>query len=116
MTTAPAPTSTITTDPEVLTLVNVFTVEPEDQQELIDVLAEATAVMLEQPGFISANLHRSTDRRRVVNYAQWRSTQDYEAMLANPQAVPHMRRAAQLAAYDPIVCDVAYIGHAPTRT
>lgn len=108
----PDPTSTITTDPTVLTLVNIFTVEPEDQQELIDVLAEATTVMRLQPGFVSANLHRSTDRRRVVNYAQWRSAEDYEAMLTNPQAGPHMQRAAQLASYDPIVCDVAYIGHA----
>lgn len=106
------PITTISTDSEVMTMINVFTVDPENQQELIDVLAEATAVMLEQPGFVSANLHRSTDQRRVINYVQWRSKDDYDAMLTNPQAIPHMRQAAQLATYDPIICDVAYIGHA----
>lgn len=105
-------TTTITTDEKLMTLINVFTVDPENQQELIDVLAEATTVMVELPGFISANLHRSTDRRRVVNYVQWRSKDDYDAMQANPRAVTHMRQAAQLATFDPIICDVAYVGHA----
>ena len=106
------PVSTISTSQTLLTLVNVFTVDPQRQQELIDVLAEATAVMRDQPGFVSANLHRSADGRRVVNYAQWRSSQDFQTMLADPRAVPHMQRAAAMASYDPIVCEVAYVGHA----
>ena len=105
-------TTTITTDAGLMTLINVFTVEPEHQQELIDVLAEATEVMTAQPGFISANLHRSDDGRRVVNYAQWRSRDDYAAMQNNSAAREHMGRAAELATFDPIVCDVAYTGHA----
>jgi heme-degrading monooxygenase HmoA len=104
-------TTTITTDADLMTLINVFTVDPEHQQELIDVLAEATTVMTAQPGFVSANLHRSDDGRRVVNYAQWRSRDDYAAMQANPAARVHMGRAAELATFDPIVCDVAYTGH-----
>ena len=106
------PTSTICTEDNVVTLVNVFTVEPEHQQELVDVLAEATAVMLQIDGFISANLHRSRDGRRVVNYAQWRSADHFEAMLADPRAIPHMQRAAELGSFDPIVSDVVYVGHA----
>lgn len=104
-------TTTITTDARLMTLINVFTVEPEHQQELIDVLAEATTVMSTRDGFVSANLHRSDDGRRVVNYAQWRSRDDYAAMLADPAARVHMRRAEELATFDPIVCDVAYTGH-----
>lgn len=104
-------TTTISTNEKVMTLINVFTVDPEHQQELIDVLAEATTVMLELPGFVSANLHRSSDGRRVINYVQWRSKDDFDAMQANPRAVPHMQQAAQLATYDPIICDVAYVGH-----
>lgn len=104
--------TTIATDQEVMTLINVFTVDPENQQELIDVLAEATTVMVELPGFVSANLHRSLDGRRVVNYVQWRSQDDYNAMLANPRARTHMGQAADLATFDPIICDVAYVGHA----
>ncbi len=56
---------------EVVTLINVFTVAPEDQQRLLDLLAEATgSVMNKLPGFVSANLHKSLDGKRVVNYAQ----------------------------------------------
>ncbi len=104
-------TTTITTDQQLMTLINIFTVDPDHQQELIDILAEATTVMVEMDGFISANLHRSADGRRVVNYAQWRSKTDYDAMLANPKAMPHMQQAADLATYDPIICDVVYTGH-----
>ncbi len=107
------PTTTITTDGQLLTLINVFTVEPENQQQLIDVLTEATtATMTGQPGFISANLHGSADGRRVVNYAQWRSQDDFDAMQANPEAGTHMRQAATLATFDPIICDVIFTDHA----
>lgn len=30
-----------------------------------------------KPGFTSANLHISLDKTRVVNYAQWRSKEDF---------------------------------------
>lgn len=106
------PTTTIATDQDLLTFINVFTVEPEHQQELLDVLAEATEVMRTIDGFISANLHRSRDGRRVVNYAQWRSQEDFERMLQEPRARPHMQRAAELGTYDPIISDVTYVGHA----
>ena len=64
------------------------------------------------PGFISANIHRSHDGRRVVNYAQWRSRTDFETMLRNPEAQPHMARAAELADFDPILCEVISVHHA----
>ena len=44
---------TISKDNDVVTLINVFTVAPEDQQRLVDVLVDATqAVMRKQQGFI----------------------------------------------------------------
>src|SRR5215216_1642497 len=64
---------TITKDNDVVTLINVFTVAPEDQQRLVDILIDATQkVMRKQPGFVSANIHRSLDGTRVTNYAPWR--------------------------------------------
>ncbi|MBA3844477.1 MAG: antibiotic biosynthesis monooxygenase, partial [Actinobacteria bacterium] len=36
------------------------------------------------PGFVSANLHLSRDRRYVANYAQWRSQEHFDAMLKHP--------------------------------
>lgn len=85
------------------TLINVFTVEPDRAEELAALLHAATdKVMRYQRGFRSANIHLSTDHTRVVNYAQWDSTEAYQAMLANPATQPHMAQAAAIAvSFDP---------------
>ncbi|MDT5196801.1 MAG: hypothetical protein QOH20_3555 [Mycobacterium sp.] len=85
------------------TLINVFTVEPEQAPALAALLSDATDdVMRHLPGFVSANIHVSTDGTRVVNYAQWESSEAFEAMLADPTAREHMAKAAGLASgFDP---------------
>lgn len=102
--------ATIAVDNDVVTLVNVFTVEPANQQALIDLLEEATKTVMDRmPGFVSANLHRSLDGVRVTNYAQWRRASDYEAMLSSPEAQVHMRAAAKLAtSFEPHLYSVAF--------
>jgi heme-degrading monooxygenase HmoA len=83
---------TISKKNEAATLVNVFTVEPGNQQKVVDMLREATEkTMKNVPGFISASIHKSLDGVRVVNYAQWRSPKDFEAMRNDPQAQAHMK-------------------------
>ncbi len=52
------------------------------------------------PGFVSANIHRSVDGVRVVNYAQWRRREDFEAMLKNPEAQMHMQPIMEIAKFD----------------
>ncbi|HET6898294.1 MAG TPA: antibiotic biosynthesis monooxygenase family protein [Vicinamibacteria bacterium] len=100
--------ATIQKGRNVLTLVNVFSVRPENQQKLVDMLVEATdKTMKKLPGFISASIHRSLDGTRVVNYAQWRSKTDFDAMRQNPAAQPHMTAIAALATFDPILCEVS---------
>ena len=94
---------------DVFTLVNVFTVTPETQQRVLDLLAEAGPTMQALPGFISSTLHKSFDGNQVVNYVQWRSRADFEGMQQNPQAAPHMQTIAQLAqSYQPILCEVVW--------
>lgn len=106
-------TASIRQEAACLTLINVFVVGPERQKELVDLLVHATEVTMQHlPGFISASIHQSHDGRRVVNYAQWRSREDFEKMLANPEAQPHMARAAAMADFDPILCTVADVTHA----
>jgi quinol monooxygenase YgiN len=102
---------TIAKDNDVVTLINVFTVAPEDQQRLVDVLVDATrAVMRKQPGFVSANIHRSLDGRRVTNYAQWRSREAFEAMLQNQEAAEHMGEAARIAQrFEPDLYEVSFV-------
>lgn len=92
------PATTITTGAPVATLINVFTVRPEHQRELAEILTKATQEVMQYiPGFVAANIHTSDDGARVVNYAQWESAGAYEAMFANPTAKEHMGRAADLA-------------------
>ncbi|MEU6405720.1 antibiotic biosynthesis monooxygenase [Streptomyces sp. NPDC046985] len=82
----------------VATLINVFTVSPERQEELVQLLARATEeTMKHQPGFVCANFHTSHDGRRVINYAQWETEEHYRTMLGNPEARVHMEQAAKLA-------------------
>ncbi|MEU7433679.1 antibiotic biosynthesis monooxygenase family protein [Streptomyces sioyaensis] len=98
----------------VATLINVFTVVPERQAELVALLSRATEeTMKDRPGFVSANIHASQDGERVVNYAQWESEEHFRAMLADPAAREHMTRAAELAEhFDPRMYAVESIHHA----
>ena len=46
----------------IITLINVFNVDPQNQQRLVDLLVEATEqIMNIQEGFIYANIHKSLD-------------------------------------------------------
>ena len=91
-----------------LTFINTFAVEPENAERLLQALKNATQeIFRHQPGFISANLHISRDRRRVLNYAQWRSKEDYIAMSKKPEIQAHMKQAAALAiSFDPVDYDL----------
>lgn len=93
--------TTISKGAQLVTLINVFTVEPENQKRLVEMLLEATEMtMKNMPGFISANIHKSLDGVRVTNYAQWRSREDFEAMLKNPEALAHMGPIKEIADND----------------
>jgi quinol monooxygenase YgiN len=88
----------ITTHADHVTLINVFSVQPGRARELVDLLTAATEeVMQHIDGFISANIHLSTDGTRVVNYAQWRSAEAMQAMQQNPTAREHMVLCAEVA-------------------
>lgn len=105
--------TTISKKNKLMTLVNVFTVKPEHQQELVDLLVEATEkVMRNIPGFISANIHKSLDGVRVINYAQWESKEAFEAMMQNEDAKPHMAKAASIAtSFEPHFYEVSHVDH-----
>src|SRR4051812_13966487 len=100
---------------DVVTLINIFTVTSENQQRLLDLLVEATeSVMSKLPGFVSANLHKSLDGTQVVNYAQWRSHETFQAMLQNPEAIGHMKEAEKIAEkIEPRLYEVSFVHEAP---
>lgn len=71
---------------DVITVIVIFAVEPERQQELIDNIVEfLTTVVKQQPGFISSSIHKSIDGVRVMNYAQWKTQEDYQAFVNNSE-------------------------------
>ncbi len=91
------PVSTISTDTPVVTLVNVFTVDPERQEELLAMLEQATEEVIRHlPGFVSANFHRGLDRTKVLNYAQWESREAFEAMFRDPVTREHLEATGRL--------------------
>jgi len=100
---------------KLVTLINVFTVEPVNQQQLFHLLARASETSVRHaPGFISASLHRGLDGTKVTMYAQWRTVEDYEAMRANPAPLPYLLQALAIATFDPGMYEVVgtFAGHA----
>ena len=90
-----------------ITLINVFTVDPSNQQRLIDLLTRATDGFVSRaPGFVSSILHRSTDGTRVAMYARWRSAEDYEAMRLDPGPLPFLEEALGIAKFEPGMYEV----------
>ena len=91
----------------VVTLINVFTVEPANQQRLIELLTEATEASVSRAaGFVSASLHRSTDGTKVTMYAQWRSIDEYQAMRRDPSPLPFLQEALTIAKFEPGMYEV----------
>ncbi|WP_028646610.1 antibiotic biosynthesis monooxygenase [Nocardiopsis sp. CNT312] len=89
----------IRADDGLVTFINVFEVDPSDQQALVDILNEGIEeVMSARPGFVSATVLPSKDGNRVVNYAQWNSPEDVQATMADPRAQGYAKKAGALAA------------------
>ena len=103
----------IRADAPVVTLINVFTVDPTNQQQLVEVWQDATEeVMRHQPGFVSASIHRSLDGTKVINYAQWESREAFAAMFGDPKVSAHLARLAEIGTPDPVLCEVVSVHHA----
>ena len=104
--------TTLEQDRPIFTLINTFTVEPDQQQAVVDSLTEVTERLMQHlPGFIGSSVHKSLDGRHVANYVQWESGADFQAMFQNPDATAHMAEVSSLAtAVLPIVYTVAYVG------
>lgn len=102
--------TTISLERNVLTLINVFTVKPANQQQLLELLARATkAPVCNTRGFISCSLHRGLDGTKVTMYSQWRSVEDYQAMRQDPASSPYLQQALAIACFEPGMYEVVEI-------
>ncbi|WP_295791308.1 antibiotic biosynthesis monooxygenase family protein [Mucilaginibacter sp.] len=104
------PTASIVEGNDGLTLINTFTVTPERQNELVELLTLATEGSVSKvAGFVSASLHKSLDGTKVTMYAQWRSMHDYQNMRSNPAASPYLLQALEFATFEPGMYDVVRV-------
>jgi quinol monooxygenase YgiN len=104
--------TTIRVDNAVTTLVNVFTVEPGNQPEVLALLQEGTETMFSKmPGWISTNLLKSRDEKQIVVYSQWRGANDIAAFRQDPRMKPYFERFGELATQVSFTCDVSYSLH-----
>ena len=105
--------TTIEVTKKVTTLINILTVEPENQQKLIDLLRDNTeSVITRLDGWISTSFIAAKDQRHVIIYSQWRDFASVQAMRANPDMVAYFPRIGALAALDSFAGEVVYSHHA----
>lgn len=67
-------------------LVNLFFLEPGDEQTFLEAWQHDANFMKTQPGYISTQLHRAVGERPCYfNYAVWESTDIFRAAFTNPE-------------------------------
>jgi|KBSMisStandDraft_5_1062788.scaffolds.fasta_scaffold138852_2 heme-degrading monooxygenase HmoA len=97
----------ISKTPRIVTVINVFFIDPGCQRWLVDALLDVSEkIMHKFPGFISLSVHRSTDGRRVVSYSQWRAREDFERMTQSIEARAFMESLSGIADSDVHVYEV----------
>jgi len=105
--------TTIRVDSAVTTLVNLFTVEPDNQPKVLALLQDGIETMFSKmPGWISSSLLESRDGRQVIVYSQWRDAKDIDAFRQDPRMKPYFQRFGALAKLEAFTCDVSYALHA----
>ena len=67
-------------------LINLFSLDADDEPVFLAAWQDDAAVMKRQPGFISTQLHRAIgDSPTYLNYAVWETTADFRAAFGNPE-------------------------------
>jgi quinol monooxygenase YgiN len=85
---------------EVTTLINILTVEPEDDSRLVKRLRDSTEkVVGKLDGWISTSFIAGKNQRHAVIYSQWRDLASVEAMQTNPAMIAYFPKVAALAAF-----------------
>jgi heme-degrading monooxygenase HmoA len=93
------------------TMINVFDVEQEKQQQLIEIWLEEGKKFEAWPGFVSTTLHRSLDGTRVINYAQWQRAEDWQDLAR--QGAQLFARFKGVGRSDPHLYEIVYQNMAP---
>ncbi len=69
-----------------IVLVNVFTVEPSQEDELVKAWARDADFMKAQPGYISTQMHKGlAGSSTFFNYAIWQDVESFRNAFSNPE-------------------------------
>jgi quinol monooxygenase YgiN len=92
----------------IVTHINVFTVAPERQDELVQSLVETVQAARAMPGWISASIHRSLDGRQVTNYVQFESREAAQRVTQQLLAMGLIQRNTAIGMVSPGQYKVAF--------
>lgn len=71
-----------------VTLVNIFTLDRLDEPDFLRAWQDDAEFMKQQPGFVSAQLHRAIgESPTYFNYAVWDSTDAFRAAFSHPRFI-----------------------------
>ncbi|MFC4472306.1 antibiotic biosynthesis monooxygenase family protein [Streptomyces xiangluensis] len=87
-----------------VTVIGIFAVAAEKQQDLVEAINRAGEVVRKLPGFLGSTLYASVDGTRVVNQSHWTSIESHDAVLENPEAMALAEVMFAIAKPDPIIC------------
>ena len=83
-------------------LINVFTVDPADEAELIESWSHDAEFMKAQPGYISTQLHKAVaGSATFLNYAVWESIASFRSAFSNPEFQSRIARYPDSAVVSP---------------
>jgi heme-degrading monooxygenase HmoA len=100
----------IRADHQPITQITVIEPESGRADEALALMTERARFMARQPGFVSISLHRSLDRKRIVNYIQWQSRDLLRSAHQSPEFRKEWGQFDQLTdEIDPHLYEVAHV-------
>jgi heme-degrading monooxygenase HmoA len=94
----------------IVTQITTVKMRPDNQDEVLQLMKERAKFMSRQPGFVSVNLHRSTDGSHVVNYVQWTDKDRLAAAHHSPEFRKKWPKFGELVQdVEPVLYDVVQI-------
>lgn len=94
-------------------LINVFTIDPVDEKELIATWKHDADFMRAQSGYISTQLHKAIGGSGTfVNYAVWESVESFQRAFTHPEFQARINNYPKSAVVSPhIFKKIAVAGH-----
>jgi quinol monooxygenase YgiN len=97
-------TRNLAKDSNPVTLINIVTVEPAHQPELLAQLRDYIENTISTlSGWISTIVDASEDKQHIIIYSRWKSVADIDAMRKDPRMIAGFPRLSAIASFDSII-------------